>query len=181
MWKRWLVLPVLRISFFAVTVVRQTILFQARYLLIRRMNALFRITPATPNDLKINRWLPRQWSLQKSGRKREDKVSSPIRIKRGRRASYWKVLPPLSMWSFRIVITKIRTTFPSFHASVWYGNLLLPNSRKRTGSLFTGGWRRVRMPKIFPVVTSVITGGRWYYNRNSSILSRVITLNVAFG
>jgi len=47
--------------------------------------------------LKINRWLPRQWSLQKSGRKREDKVSSPIRIKRGRRASYWKVLPPLSM------------------------------------------------------------------------------------
>lgn len=82
---------------FAVTVVRQTILFQARYSLIRHMNALFRITPATPNDLKINRWLPRQWSLQKSGRKREDKVSSPIRIKRGRRASYWKVLPPLSM------------------------------------------------------------------------------------
>ena len=56
-----------------------------------------RTIPATPNDLKINRWLPRQWSLQKSGRKREDKVSSPIRIKRGRRASYWKVLPPLSM------------------------------------------------------------------------------------
>lgn len=54
---------------FAVTVVRQTILFQARYLLIRRMNALFRITPATPNDLKINRWLPRQWSLQKAEEK----------------------------------------------------------------------------------------------------------------
>lgn len=85
---------------FAVTVVRQTILFQARYSLIRHMNALFRITPATPNDLKINRWLPRQWSLQKSGRKREDKVSSPIRIKRGRRASYWKVLPPFLCEAF---------------------------------------------------------------------------------
>lgn len=54
---------------FAVTVVRQTILFQARYSLIRRMNALFRITPAIPNDLKINRWLPRQWSLQKTEEK----------------------------------------------------------------------------------------------------------------
>lgn len=71
---------------FAVTVVRQTILFQARYSLIRRMNALFRITPAIPNDLKINRWLPRQWSLQKTEEKERIKetVGSPIRIKEGK-------------------------------------------------------------------------------------------------
>lgn len=73
----------------------QTILFQARYSLIRRMNALFQITPATPNDLKINRWLPRQWSLQKNGRKREDKGDgwfSDKDKKRGR-TSHRKVLP----------------------------------------------------------------------------------------
>lgn len=71
---------------FAVTVVRQTILFQARYSLIRRMNALFQITPATPNDLKINRWLPRQWSLQKTEEKERIKetVGSPVKIKGGR-------------------------------------------------------------------------------------------------
>lgn len=80
---------------FAVTVVRQTILFQARYSLIRRMNALFRITPAIPNDLKINRWLPRQWSLQKTEEKERIKetVGSPIRIKRGEELHIGKSFP----------------------------------------------------------------------------------------
>ena len=47
------------------------------------------------NDLKINRWLPRQWSLQKNGRKREDKGDgwfSDKATKRGR-TSHRKVLP----------------------------------------------------------------------------------------
>lgn len=100
---------------FAVTVVRQTILFQARYSLIRRMNALFRITPAIPNDLKINRWLPRQWSLQKTEEKERIKetVGSPIRLKRGEELHIGKSFPFFYM-KLRMLITKIQTIYPLY-------------------------------------------------------------------